>query len=52
VHLASHLWWQETTLGSVPEKADVTAPEKPTTPPQAKDEDGTDAPKAASHFSL
>lgn len=49
VHLASHLWWQETTLGSVPEKADVTAPEKPTTPPQAKDEDGTDAPKAYPH---
>lgn len=52
VHLASHLWWQETTLGTVPGKADAVAPEKPTTPPQTKDEDGTDAPKAVSHFSL
>ena len=50
VHLASHLWWQETSV--VPGKADAPTPEKPTTPPQAKDEDGTDAPKAASHFSL
>jgi len=49
VHLASHLWWQEATLGSVPGKADVAAPEKPTTPPQAKDEDGTDVPKAYPH---
>ena len=52
VHLASHMWWQETTLGSVSGKADVTAPEKPTTPLQAKDEDETDAPKAARHLSL
>ncbi|KAH9005862.1 vacuolar protein sorting-associated protein 35 [Lactarius hatsudake] len=49
VHLASHMWWQETTLGSASEKADATAPEKPTTPPQVKDEDGTDAPKAYPH---
>ncbi|KAI9460118.1 vacuolar protein sorting-associated protein 35 [Lactarius psammicola] len=49
VHLASHMWWQETSLGSASGKADVTAPEKPTTPPQAKDEDGTDAPKAYPH---
>lgn len=48
VHLASHMWWQE-ALGSVSGKADVTAPEKPTTPPQAKDEDGTDTPKAYPH---
>lgn len=49
VHLASHMWWQETTLGSASEKADATTPEKPTTPPQAKEEDGTDAPKAYPH---
>ena len=46
VHLASHMWWQN----SAPERADLTTPaghEKPPTSPQAKDgEDGADAPKA------
>ncbi|KAI0005311.1 vacuolar protein sorting-associated protein 35 [Russula compacta] len=49
VHLASHMWWQE----SAPERADLTTPaghEKPPRSPQAKDgEDGADAPKAYPH---
>lgn len=49
VHLASHMWWQETSISTL-ERADLTTPpepEKPTASPQTKDvEDGADAPKA------
>jgi vacuolar protein sorting-associated protein 35 len=51
VHLASHMWWQETSISTL-ERADLTTPpasepEKPSALPQTKDgEDGADAPKA------
>jgi vacuolar protein sorting-associated protein 35 len=49
VHLASHMWWQETSA-SAPERADLVVPTGPEKSPilsQAKDgEDGTDPPKA------
>ena len=55
VHLASHMWWQETPTSSL-ERPDLTTPaepEKPPTLPQTKDgEDGVDAPKAVRRLVL
>jgi len=52
VHLASHMWWQETSA-SAPERADLVVPTGPEKSPLlslAKDgEDGTDPPKAHPH---
>jgi vacuolar protein sorting-associated protein 35 len=46
VHLASHMWWQETTTLERAESS-TPGPEKPATVPQTKDgEDGAEAPKA------
>jgi len=47
VHLASHMWWQESSTLERAESATPAGPEKPATVPQTKDgEDGVDAPKA------
>ena len=55
VHLASHMWWQETSTSPL-ERTDLTTPaepEKPPTLPQTKDgEDGADAPKAVRRLAL
>ncbi|KAF8480786.1 vacuolar protein sorting-associated protein 35 [Russula ochroleuca] len=52
VHLASHMWWQETSTSTL-ERTDLTTPtepEKPSALPQTKDgEDGADVPKAYPH---
>ena len=47
VHLASHMWFQETTTLERAESSTPVEPEKPATVPQTKDgEDGAGAPKA------
>jgi len=47
VHLASHMWWQETSTLERAESSSPAGPEKPATVPQTKDgEDGAEAPKA------
>ena len=55
VHLASHMWWQESSLSSL-ERADLTTPAEPEKPPtlsQTKDgEEGVDAPKAVRRLVL
>ena len=47
VHLASHMWWQETSTLERAESSTPAGPEKPATAPQTKDgEDGAEVPKA------
>ena len=55
VHLASHMWWQETSTLEKAESSTPAGPEKPATVPQAKDGedgDGAEAPKAVRQLVL